>query len=241
MSDLSNEPTPLSDLQQELTQLRERVSALEARDARRRRWILGLVAASFVMAPLAIAANGNCPNGLPNCFVANNPALAAQVNHNFAQLKEWLELKVGTVATNVTISTPTTINSTLDVPGAVANGGNITASGALSARSMTIATTANVNGAFSAIGASSIGSTLTVAGATTLNSTLNVSGATTVNGNFSAPNNQHEGCYDTAYECGWLQCANGYYMVGLDIAENENCGGSGDFDFSPFALRCCRL
>lgn len=62
-----------------------------------------------------------------------------------------------------------------------------------------------------------------------------------VSGNFSAPNNSHEDCYDTTFQCGRIYCANGYYMVGLDIAENENCGGSGDFDFSPFSLTCCRL
>lgn len=58
-----------------------------------------------ITAGTALAANGNCPNGLPFCFVANNPANATEVNHNFMQLKEWLETKVGVVsAAGVTAS-----------------------------------------------------------------------------------------------------------------------------------------
>lgn len=59
----------------------------------------------------ASAADGACPNGLPFCFLASKPAVASEVNQNFAQLKEWLESKVGTVATPVKITTGATVSS----------------------------------------------------------------------------------------------------------------------------------
>jgi hypothetical protein len=43
---------------------------------------------------------------LPFCFTADTPALAVQVNHNFDQVVEWMELKTGPVGTN-TLTTNT--------------------------------------------------------------------------------------------------------------------------------------
>jgi hypothetical protein len=117
----------------ELTQLRTELDSLRARTAdlerarqetlRRKRTAMrfGLVAvglAALLGSGAAVAANGNCPNNLPFCFVADQPALASQVNHNFSQLKEWLEQKVGAVGTaTVTVST-LSVGGGLSVTGA---------------------------------------------------------------------------------------------------------------------------
>lgn len=208
----------------ELTALRARVEQLEAREARRRRWFLGLVAATLVMSPLALAADGTCPggtNGMPFCFAANNPALATQVNHNFAQLKEWLELKVGAAGANVTIATPTTINNTL------------TTSGTVTARGLSVTTNSTLAGNLTVSGTTALG--VTNAGS------LNVANAATIGGDLVANNNTTGACFDTAPACNMTACPSGYFMIGLDILENEACGGGGDFDFSQFVIRCCQL
>ncbi|MCA2982075.1 MAG: hypothetical protein INH37_27695, partial [Myxococcaceae bacterium] len=87
-----------------LAELTTRVARLEAQErerssrARRRaRVLVGGAVLALVVAPLALAADGLCPNGLPFCFSADTPAKASEVNTNFAQLKEWLESKVGPV------------------------------------------------------------------------------------------------------------------------------------------------
>jgi hypothetical protein len=66
-------------------------------------------------------------------------------------------------------------------------------------------------------------------------------GGVSISGNLTVSGNLHDDCYDTGFGCGRIYCANGYYMVGMDIAENEDCGGGGDYDFSSFSLTCCRL
>jgi hypothetical protein len=40
-----------------------------------------------------------CTNGIPFCFAPNDPALASEINLNFAALKTWLEAKVGPTGT----------------------------------------------------------------------------------------------------------------------------------------------
>ena len=65
---------------------------------------------------------------MPSCFAANQPATASEVNHNFAQLKEWLEAKVGAVATPVAINGPATFNAGVT---AATVGGQLTANGGL--------------------------------------------------------------------------------------------------------------
>ncbi|MCA2977385.1 MAG: hypothetical protein INH41_05875 [Myxococcaceae bacterium] len=95
-------------VEQELETLRERLHALEARERRRARRLLKAGAALVVCATLgvctALAADGNCPNGMPFCFQADQPARASEVNHNFAQLREWLEAKVGVAGTGVRLT-----------------------------------------------------------------------------------------------------------------------------------------
>lgn len=111
--------TPHDDLVRQLDALTSQVAALqrERRTSRRARRLALLAAA--VVATLAglsaLAANGSCPNGMPVCFVPDSPALADEVNLNFAQLKEWLEAKVGGVgAAGITTTslTATTLSAT---------------------------------------------------------------------------------------------------------------------------------
>lgn len=103
-----------TDLSSQLAELRSRLAVLEADRARLRRRLqyagsVGLLA--LLIGTAASAANGACPNGLPFCFAADTPASAEEVNTNFAQLKEWLEGKVGTVATPVRVVTGATIST----------------------------------------------------------------------------------------------------------------------------------
>ncbi len=122
MSDL-DDPT-----QRELKALRERLEVLEARlrhrPSRRPKVTAAAIAMALVCgaAGVVFAANGNCPNGLPFCFAPDTPAQAGQVNHNFSQLKEWLEAKVGAVTTPA-ISTAAGLSTT---GGLQVNNSNIT-------------------------------------------------------------------------------------------------------------------
>jgi len=66
-----------------------------------------------------IAADGSCPNGLPFCFIPGVPAKASEVNHNFAQIKEWTEQKVGEVGSaDVDVTGTLTAKSSIVVPSA---------------------------------------------------------------------------------------------------------------------------
>lgn len=87
---------------------------LEADRERLRRRLRFAGAAALLVVLIATgasAANGACPNGLPFCFAADTPASAEEVNTNFAQLKEWLESKVGTVATPVKVVSGATVST----------------------------------------------------------------------------------------------------------------------------------
>lgn len=82
----------------QLDTLRDRVARLEAEKASRtvkRKWVIVIATLVVVATGSALAADGNCPNALPFCFAPDSPAQAAQVNHNFSQLQEWLVAKVG--------------------------------------------------------------------------------------------------------------------------------------------------
>ena len=137
-----------------LSQLEDELRTLKRERNNRRK--LGLVALGalgcMVTIGTAFAATGACPNAMPFCFAANQPATASEVNHNFAQLKEWLEAKVGAVATPVAITGPATFNA------------GVTAA--------TVTTS----------GAGSVGSTLTVGSTATIGGQLTANGGLTVNG-----------------------------------------------------------
>jgi hypothetical protein len=115
-----------TELEQQLITLQRRVAQLEGRAEHRPPWrigtrsaVLGLAAAMATVLVLvttgaAIAADGACPNGLPFCFIGDTPAKASEVNHNFAQLKEWTEQKVGTVGTaDVTVTGDVSVDGTI--------------------------------------------------------------------------------------------------------------------------------
>jgi hypothetical protein len=150
--------------QQLITRLAQLEAKLEAvsRTARLRRRItlgaLGVLAFAATIGS-ALAANGNCPNGLPFCFTANQPAIAAQVNHDFAQVKEWIETKAGPV-TSAGFST-----------------GSGTFSAGITAASLSTSGAATVAGLLSSTGGLSVsGGTLNA------NSGLTVNGATIFSG-----------------------------------------------------------
>ncbi len=110
-----------AELTSQLKTLRERVARLEAEKVSRRvkrKWVI--VAAVIVVATgTALAADGTCPNGLPFCFAPDVPAEAAQVNHNFSQLREWLVAKVG-LPTSAGITT-SSVSATGTLSGTRAN------------------------------------------------------------------------------------------------------------------------
>ncbi|MDP3503657.1 MAG: hypothetical protein Q8S33_25200 [Myxococcales bacterium] len=109
-----------AELASQLNTLRERVARLEAEKTARRSKRSVIVAAVIVVATgTALAADGNCPNGLPFCFAPDAPAEAAQVNHNFSQLREWLVAKVG-LPTSAGITT-SSVSATGTLSGTRAN------------------------------------------------------------------------------------------------------------------------
>ncbi len=130
---------------QRLSQLEEELRALNQPRRVRARFAvaaLGLLAAATV--GTAMAANGNCPNGMPFCFAPNQPAVATQVNHNFAQLKEWLEAKVGPVGSAVSVAAPSAFTGNVSVTGAG------TFSSTVSAPTLSATGTASVGGLLTA-------------------------------------------------------------------------------------------
>ena len=104
-------------------------------------WVVML---GFVAVGTALAANGNCPNGMPYCFAPGSPAIADNINHNFAQLKEWLEGKVGSISSNgITATAPATFTNTATFSSATFNSAatfnsSLTANGASSMNSLNV-------------------------------------------------------------------------------------------------------
>ncbi len=253
----------------ELAALRARVDTLEAERAqakltreRRRRWVLSCLTAALAFATTFVwAADGACPNGYPFCLVADEPARASDVNHNFAQIREWLEQKTGAVGSaEVRVQTGATSNVTaasgkaLFVSGTMGDG--LSGNGGVEFRhdNLTQGVGIGFNTVYATGSAANQDLNLrargtgvvrtnspTHLGNTSVFGALSTTGALTVGGDLVSNSNQHGNCYDTAYGCGYVTCAGGYFMAGLDIAENEVCGGQGDFDYSEFSLRCCRL
>lgn len=90
-------------LEHDVEQLKQQVATLISEKQQlaraKRRWVLGgaAVALAMTLGTVASAASGACPNGYPFCFAADTTASASEVNHNFAQIKEWLEAKAGPV------------------------------------------------------------------------------------------------------------------------------------------------
>jgi hypothetical protein len=184
-----NEENTVSDTS-ELAALRERVASIENRErersARLRRRALFVVLAAAFGSVGALAASGNCPNGMPYCFTAGTPALSSQVNYNFAQLKEWLENKTGPVDGGTTLGDVT-------VAGAVSTTGNV-----------------NVGGDVHVDGGLTVGRNATIAGtltAGTLTTTTPVAG--TVLGGFSWNCNQSSSVLRGCTAWGAATCGGG--------------------------------
>ena len=102
----------------------------------------------------ALAVVGTVAFAQLTTFTPDSPALASEVNGNFATLKTWLEQKVGTVGTN-NITTAGSMSA-----GSV-SAGAITGTGAVTGASLVTGGNLNVSGD-SALGAS--GRTLTING-----------------------------------------------------------------------------
>lgn len=108
-------------LQAQTQALSATLAEVQRRARRRDRALLVVGLLTGLTATVAVAADGNCPNGLQFCFAADTAARASDVNHNFSLLKEWIELKVGTVGSSaVTMAGSVTVNGALTVNGASA-------------------------------------------------------------------------------------------------------------------------
>jgi hypothetical protein len=106
---MSSQLPPERDVLREIQELERRLHQLEGalaqQPTRTRGWCTVLTFVSCVLVGVGsllgvsgvLAADGACPNQLPFCFAAGAPARASEINHNFAQLLEWLESKVGAV------------------------------------------------------------------------------------------------------------------------------------------------
>ena len=111
-----------AELTSQLHTLRDRVARLEAEkhsSRLKRTWAIVSAVVVVVATGTALAADGTCPNGLPFCFAPDAPAEAAQVNHNFSQLREWLVAKVG-LPTSAGITT-SSVSATGTLSGTRAN------------------------------------------------------------------------------------------------------------------------
>ncbi len=99
---MTSGPSAEPSLVERIEQLEAQLALLSGTAKRKpRRWLRGgaLVAGLSVLLGVSgvLAADGACPNGLPFCFGAGTPARASEINQNFAQLREWLEAKTGSV------------------------------------------------------------------------------------------------------------------------------------------------
>ncbi len=189
-------------------ELKQRLCAVEdeLREGRRRRR-RALVAVALLVgiaAPLSWAADGNCPNGLPFCFAADAPARASDVNHNFAQLKEWLEAKVGsTASSNLTAGAVSA--SSLTVSGSTTLG-STTASGA------TVTGNATVNGTLS-LGASGVASFRAMSWCDCeLENQLSDRG----NGNVITAQVPYQFIFEGSSGAGVFECRGGRFLVGIE-------------------------
>lgn len=99
-------------------------------------------------------------------FTPDTPAVASEVNANFAQLRTWIEQKVGTVGSNA-ITTGAVTAASVNSSGAV-SAASVSSSGAVTAASATL-TGALQTGSLTVAGNAAVGGTLTVTGLATLN------------------------------------------------------------------------
>lgn len=216
-------PADLEALQARLTLLEDRERVRQARSQQLRRAALAVGVLGAFAGGVAWGANGNCPNGLPFCFSEDTPAVAAQVNHNFSQVKEWLEQKVGTVGT-ANVTTTGSLSSASLTTG-VLSASSVTSTGAVSCPSVTT-------------------STLSASGAVTVSGGL-TSGPHVVNGDLTSSANvwgagpSRVGPFNrnTCVPESGARCPNGQYVCGL--ITGHTCG-QGWFE-ANWWLECCTL
>lgn len=209
-----------------------RLEALEAEllqlkhERRRTRRVLSLavVLGALTWVGTSFAANGLCPNGYPFCFAPDTPATASQVNHNFSQIKEWLENKVGTVGQPTRVPGAATFDSTVTVAG-----------------------TTTLTGALVANGTSAFNAAATFSGNATFGSPVTFNNATNLAGNFQrggyvascslgVPGRHFSYCCRTDQRNGATQCklATGWNLSGWGGAINLfAASGNGNY-----ALTC---
>ncbi|MDP1916340.1 MAG: hypothetical protein Q8L14_08845 [Myxococcales bacterium] len=206
-------PADLEALQARLTHLEEQERRRQAGRQQVKRAALMVGVLGAFVGSVAWAANGNCPNGLPFCFSEDSPAVAVQVNHNFSQLKEWLEQKVGTVGT-ANVTTTGSLSSA-----------SLTATGAVSSASVT-------TGSLSSSGTATVSGLLT-SGPHTVNGDLGV----TANGWGSGPTRVGPFNRTTCVPESGVRCPNGQYVCGL--ITGHTCG-QGWFE-ANWWIECCAL
>jgi hypothetical protein len=108
----------------DLSELRSRLAALEQKERdsdrqRRRRRITAAACAlgvALTAGTVAMAAPGDCPNGMPFCFAPDSPASAAQVNENFAHVRG-LNAAWASRGTSINLNTgPRSVVTSVTVP-----------------------------------------------------------------------------------------------------------------------------
>lgn len=204
--------------------LEAEVRKLNAERRRTRRVLsLAVVVGALSWVGTSFAANGLCPNGYPFCFVADTPATATEVNHNFSQIKEWLEAKVGTVGQPTRVASAATFDSTV-----------------------TVTNTTTLNGVLSANGTATFGNTATFNGVTTLNNAATFNNSANFTGNFQrggsiavcalgTPGRQFSYCCRADQRTGATQCkiASNWNMGAWGGAVNLfSAGGNGNYTLS---------
>lgn len=125
-------------LEAKVAALQARVDELEASRAPRRSRRLAklLLAGSLVVAATASAQLIT--------FSPDDPAVAAEVNANFTQLRTWLETKVGAVGT-AGVTTPSLTTAGTVAAAAVTATGNVTATGTVTGANVTATNTLRTN------------------------------------------------------------------------------------------------
>lgn len=120
----------VDDMQKRMVELERQLAQQQKRVRQRRALMLSLGIGAALTATVAVAASGNCPNAMPYCFSADTPAIASEINMNFAQLKEWVEQKVGATGT-----------AAVSITGATTIGGSTTVNNQLTANSVRVVST----------------------------------------------------------------------------------------------------
>lgn len=149
----------VAELATELRQVRAELDALKGRRrAGRRTLAAGLVALS-ALAAAGLAHASTLTDGL-YVFVANEPAVATEINANFSTLRQYLRNKVGQDLTSQNVAVPGTLSAGATTVGSLSTGGSVSA-GSLTVSGATVLSGTTVyNGYELSCGESSFSSSL---------------------------------------------------------------------------------